>query len=494
MVISADDLETNVTLESSKTGVIDEPPFLMLVLGDWSGDGDKAGVNLRRPQEIDRDNFDEVMSRLRLRLDLGDILLEFADLDDFHPDQLFRRLPVFAELRDLRKRLVEPNSYNSAAREVRSWSVAEEPGNDEVIETQDDAQPPSDNLLDSILSKPSGGAPPPKTKISSELSGLLSDLVRPFIIDVDEDEQKNLLAAVDAATSGLMRDILHHPKFQALESAWRGLYFAIRRIETSTDLKIFVLNVTKDELADDLKSAGNLTDSLFFRTTAETDEDEPWAAVCANYAFEPNVDDTATLIRLSKIAASANFPFISHMRPDILGVHSLAAHPDPRDWQLSADSTSGKLWAALRDQTESTYLGMTTPRILARLPYGEDTDATETFSFEEFTENSGHEDYLWTNSCFAAAMLLAQSYSSYGWEMGRVLIQDIEGLPVHIYKENGETIFKPCAETLLTQSAVDILMEYGLITIVSYKNTDHVKLARFQSITDPVKGLKGRWS
>ena len=235
MVYSDDESKTKVTLESERTGVIDEPPFRMLIFGDWSGDGDKADAGSRRPIEIDRDNFDEVMARLRLRANLGDISLEFADLDDFHPDQLFRRLPVFGELRDFRKRLVNPDTFYSAAREVRSWSA--DTADVDAPEVQEEILPQSDNLLDSILSKPSGGAPPPKAKMSSDLSGLISDLVRPHIASVDENEQSGMLSAVDNATSALMRDILHHPNFQALESAWRGLYFAVRRIETDTDLK-----------------------------------------------------------------------------------------------------------------------------------------------------------------------------------------------------------------------------------------------------------------
>ncbi|MEJ7849123.1 MAG: type VI secretion system contractile sheath large subunit [Pyrinomonadaceae bacterium] len=489
MVFSDNEFETEVTLERSKTGVIYEPPFRMLILGDWSGDGEKADPASRRTIEVDRDNFDEVMARMRLRANLGDISLEFADLDDFHPDQLFRRLPLFAELRDLRKRLVNPDTFYSAAREVRSCSDAPVV---EAVEVEEEIVPLSGNLLDSILSKPSGGAPPPKTKISNDLSGLISDLVRPYIVSVDENEQAGMLAAVDNATSGLMRDILHHPNFQALESAWRGLHFAVRRIETGTDLKIYVLNLSKDELISDLKSAGTLSDSMFYRTSVK-EGDEPWAAIFGNYAFGPNVDDIAALIRLGQIAAAANSPFISHMRPDVLGIHSLAEHADPSDWDMSADTAARKLWAALRDQPESEFLGMTIPRLLGRLPYGADTDPAETFSFEEFTGEIEHENYLWTNSAFAAALLLAQSYSEYGWDMGRSLIQDIDGLPAHVYKENGETVFKPCAETLLTLAACEKLMDFGLMPVVSYKNADHVKLARFQSIADPITALKGRW-
>ncbi len=501
MFPSDSDLETNVTLESERTGVIDEPPFRILMLGDWSGDAEKSDLHRRNPLEIDRDNFDDIMKKLRVRLELelegGGLTLEFNGLDDFHPDELFKQVPMFADLRDLRRRLNNESTFNSAAREVREWfSVPEKPAN--VSSSENEHASPADNLLDAILSKPGGGAPPPRQAASSELSSFVSDLVRPHLVAVDENEQAGLTAAVDKATGDLMRKILHHRRFQRLEAAWRGLYFLVRRTETAADLKIYILDVSQAELTDNLKSASGLAETILYRhlikDAIETPGSDPWSVVCGNYAYEPNVDDIAALMRISKIASPANTPFISHMRPAVIGVSSLADHPDPAEWDLTGGTNEGKLWAALRSQAEAQYLGLTIPRFIARLPYGSETDPLETFLFEEFTDTPVHDDYLWTNSCFAVALLLAQSYSEYGWDFARELIQDIDGLPVHIYEQNGETVFTSCAEVQLSQKACEQLMEYGLMPLVSFKNSDRLRLARFQSITDPVRILKGRWS
>ena len=199
-------------------------------------------------------------------------------------------------------------------------------------------------------------------------------------------------------------------------------------------------------------------------------------------------------MRIAKIATAANAPFVAHMRPDVFGVHSIAEKPDAREWHMGTDFDAGALWATLRGIPEAKHLGMTMPRFLARLPYGADTEPLETFSFEEFAGGPEHDNYLWANAAFAAATLIAQSYSNYGWEMGRALMQDLEGLPVHMYKQKGETVFQPCSEVLMTQAGAEKLMDYGFMPLVSYKNTDHVKLACFQSIADPTTGLKGRWS
>lgn len=496
--------ETKVSLETDRTGIIEEPPFHILILGDWSGDGEKKDLSERRPIEIDRDNFDDILRKFRARLELdlqndGNVMtLAFSELDDFHPDSIFRQIPLFSDLRDIRRRLSKSDSFNSAAREVRSWFDNLTLDLEEVksVVSQESLPVGSDNLLNQILS---GNSVPFKSQVahSTELTRLLGDLVKPHIIGFDESEQSQLISAVDEATGDLMRKILHHPKFQELEAAWRGLYFLVKRTETDVDLKIFILNISRTELSDDLKNVASLEDSLVYRRLiSETDNQnggEPWAFVCGNFAFCPTIEDVAVLIRLAKIASLADAPFLSHIRPEILGIKSFIESPNYEKWNFSDSTDAAKLWATLRSLPESEYLGLMIPRFLVRLPYGAETEPLDSFAFEEFAENPIHEQYLWANSSFACALLLAQSYREYGWEMGRALKQDIDGLPIHIYQLDGETITKPCAEIVLTQIACEKMMEYGLMPLLSFRNTDRVRLARFQSITSPVTVLKGKW-
>lgn len=499
MISNENMLEAMFSMESDKSGVVEEPPFRMLVLGDWAGDGERKPFGERRPIEIDRDDFDDVMARLGVVLELdynGEPLrLEFKELDDFHPDRIFQKVPLFEQLRDLRRRLRQESTFNSAAREVRSMFGSPE-GSELSAAQSEPVEVPADDLLGAILAKPSGGAAVPKPKPSSDLARLVSDLVRPHLVEVDEGEQAQLTAAVDAATSGLMRGILHDRRFQELEAAWRGLFFLVRRTETSSDLKIFLLDATKDELTDDLKSSENLSGTTYYRhfvrEAVEAPGGDPFALALGNYAFEGNVDDIATLIRISKISAAANAPFISHVRPDVFGVHSLAGQPDAAAWKLADDSTGSKLWLALRDQSEAVYLGMVMPRFLGRLPYGRETEPLDMFDFEEFDGSPEHDNYLWANGCFAAGQLLAESFAASRWDMGRALKQDIEGLPVHVYKDGTETVYKPCGEVLLNDNAMQKLMDFGFMPLVTYKNSDRIKLARFHSIADTA--LKGMWS
>ena len=79
-------------------------------------------------------------------------------------------------------------------------------------------------------------------------------------------------------------------------------------------------------------------------------------------------------------------------------------------------------------------------------------------------------------------MLLAQSFSEYAWEMRPGAHAQIDGLPLHVYQRDGESELKPCAEALLTDEAVERILENGMMPLVSLKGRDSVRLVRFQSI------------
>ena len=46
------------------------------------------------------------------------------------------------------------------------------------------------------------------------------------------------IAAIDAAMSRQLSEIIHHPDYQKLEGSWRGLHHLVMNSETGADLKI----------------------------------------------------------------------------------------------------------------------------------------------------------------------------------------------------------------------------------------------------------------
>ena len=54
-----------------------------------------------------------------------------------------------------------------------------------------------------------------------------------------------MIAEIDKRLTEQLNKVLHHPDFQQLEGAWRGLQYLVNNTETDEFLKIRVFNITK---------------------------------------------------------------------------------------------------------------------------------------------------------------------------------------------------------------------------------------------------------
>jgi type VI secretion system protein ImpC len=153
-------------------------------------------------------------------------------------------------------------------------------------------------------------------------------------------------------------------------------------------------------------------------------------------------------------------------------------------------------WKKFTSSASAAYVGFALPRFLLRLPFGRDTEPTETFEFEEIGDERAkapsHESYLWANPAFAIVFLLARGFSEDGPEFRPSDHLEIERLPMHVYQRDGDTEIKPCAEALLTLRAARKIIECGLMPLLSIKDSDRIRLGMFQSIAGTA--LSGRWS
>ncbi len=512
------DFKTVASMDDTLSKPEPETPFRICIMGDFSGRvnrgiaGPGSGPADLRPIEVDRDNIEDVMEKLGVEVHLsvaGDaglpISVKFAELDDFHPEQLYARLEVFQTLRDTRKRLNDLRTFESAKKEVRAWMGADEtPESSKPVSEQPAPSPvtvgkTSGSLLDQIVGETEGR--PLETEMVSEPSewdSFMQSIVGPHLVPGHDPEQDELVAAVDASISGLMKTILHHPDFQAIESAWRALRVLVYRMETDALLKVYLLDISKAELAADLSGSDDLQKTgvyrLFVEQAVGTPGGEPWSVLAGNYTFDQTREDVEILGRMAICARLAGAPFISGVHDHVLGCESLADTPDPDDWKQPVDQEGSRVWNVLRSIPEASYLGLALPRFLLRLPYGEDTDPVDYFDFEEISNGFDHEGYLWGNPCFACVLLLAQAFSHYGWDLRPGAISDIPGLPLHIYKDKGESVTKPCAEVVFTERTMEKILDLGVMPLLSYKNQDSIRLARFQSVASPLTQLAGPWS
>ncbi len=242
----------------------------------------------------------------------------------------------------------------------------------------------------------------------------------------------------------LMRAVLHHPRVQALESAWRGLDFAVRRIDDES-ARIYIAQLSAQELSADVLSSEDLTATRLFTLLRA----RSWRAIIGLHTFGSESSHIELLGRLALLAASIGAPFIAEGSVDM-----------------------GPYWNQLRSIPEASHLGLALPRFLLRLPYGARTAAIESFRFEEMPSPPEHTAYLWANPALACLTLAAAGGSNL----------DLRGLPLHTYQDAGESTNTPCAELLMTEAQALALIDLGLMPLVSFRDTDRIRLTGFRAI------------
>ncbi len=481
-------------------------PFQILVIAHLSGARGEKDLADNRPAVIDRDNFDDVLSRMRPSLSLDGIdpagraiELEFAELDDFHPDRLYGKLSLFEELRDLRDHLQSPATFKAAAEQLlelsgQAESARGEPGAGARQAQSSPAAQPSISGED-LLSQMIGESPDDSRRLApsreaSEFRRILAQVAAPHQIAADDPHKQQYVELVDALAADRMRAILHHPAFQSLEAAWRGVHLLTRRLPTDENLKIFVIDCSKAALAADLEAAANLRSTALYRLLADRPAGSPrWGIVVGNYEFAATQADIEMLGRIAQIAERAGTPFLAAASTTIFGCPSIAKTPDPDDWQ-GAEPEAAAMWQQLRQFPQATWLGLAAPRLLLRLPYGRDGSPAEQFDFEELAAGR-HDDYLWGNSAIACACLLGQTFSETGWPLEGRLYRDLDDLAAHVFDEDGESRVKPCAEAVLRDAAVERILDAGIMPLQSFADRGTVRLVRLQSVADPPAVLAG---
>jgi type VI secretion system protein ImpC len=306
-----------------------------------------------------------------------------------------------------------------------------------------------------------------------------------------------IIAAIDQKLTEQINLILHHPDFQQLEGAWRGIHYLVNNTETDEMLKIRVLNISKKDLGKTLKKfKGTAWDqSPIFKKMYEEEYGqfggEPYGCLVGDYEFDHSPPDVELLDEMSKVAAASHAPFISAAAPELMRMDSWQELANPRDLTKIFSTPEHASWKSLRDSEDSRYIGLTMPRFLARLPYGPKTSPVEEFDFVEETESAKHDKYTWANSAYAMAVNINRSFKLYGWcsqirgiESGGAVM----GLPVHTFPtDDGGVDMKCPTEIAISDRREAELAKNGLMPLVHRKNSDFAAFIGAQSLQKPAE-------
>ncbi len=305
---------------------------------------------------------------------------------------------------------------------------------------------------------------------------------------------ESLIAQLDLKLSEQINHILHHPEFQALESAWRGLHHLVNNTETDETLKIRVMNISKTEMHKTLKKyKGTAWDqSPIFKKLYEEEYGqfggEPYGSLVADYYFDNSAPDVELLAQMAQVAAAAHAPLISAADPGVMMMDSWQELANPRDLTKIFQTPEHAAWRAFRESDDSRYVGLAMPRFLARAPYGAKTNPVENFNFEEDTAG-GSDKFTWSNAAYAMAVNINRSFKNYGWcsqirgiESGGA----VEGLPVHTFPTDDGGVDMTCPTEIAISDRRDAeLSKNGFMPLVHKKNSDLAAFIGAQSLHKP---------
>jgi type VI secretion system protein ImpC len=308
---------------------------------------------------------------------------------------------------------------------------------------------------------------------------------------------ESVIAAIDAKLTEQINKIIHHPDFQALESAWRGLHYLVNNTETDEQLKIRVFNISKKDLSRTLKKfKGTAWDqSPIFKKFYEEEYGqfggEPYGCIVGDYYFDHTPPDVELLAGIAQIAAATHAPFIAAADPGVMQMESWQELANPRDLTKIFQTPEYAAWRSLRESEDARYVGLAMPRFLARQPYGAKTNPVDEFAFEEEIEGSDHSKYAWANSAYAMGVNINRSFKMYGWcsrirgiESGGL----VEGLPTHTFPTDDGGVEAKCpTEIAISDRREAELAKNGFMPLVHRKNTDYAAFIGAQSLQKPAQ-------
>ncbi len=308
---------------------------------------------------------------------------------------------------------------------------------------------------------------------------------------------ESMIAAIDQKLSEQINHILHHPNFQQVEGAWRGLHYLVNNTETDEQLKIKVFNISKKDVHKTLKKfKGAAWDQspLFKKIYEEeygTFGGEPFGCLVGDYHFDHSPPDVELLGEIAKVSAASHTPFIAGADPGVLGMESWQELANPRDLTKIFQTPEYAAWRSLRESEDTRYIGLAMPRFLGRVPYGAKTDPVDEFDFEENIEGADHSKYTWCNSAYAMATNITRAFKTYGWctrirgiESGGA----VEALPTHTFPtDDGGVDMKCPTEIAITDRREAELAKNGFMPLIHKKNSDFAAFIGAQSLQKPAE-------
>jgi type VI secretion system protein ImpC len=451
-------------------------PFRVVVLGDFSGrpGAEREPLAGRRALRVDIDNFEARFAGLAplveiagLQDQLGVALrIRLETMDEFSADAVLARLPAQA--------------FTSAPAPVAPASAPAGAADAE------DAAATMRRLLGGSVpaGAPALAAAPAAAKVDDAVDRFIRQLAGAAPAAPQPPTAAAVAGANDAAAA-LLRHVLRDPAWRHLECAWRAVDRFVRELDMADgSVRLELLDCRADELLADLGAcAGDPARAAL--ASALKGDGRGCDLVVSLEEFGVSLGELSLLGGLAAIAAAQGAVLLAGAAP------ALAAVAASDDAQVQA-SNEARAWQALRASALASRVGLTFPRLLARLPYGPRNEPVAAFAFDELADASAaslHDRLVWRSAALDAALLLAQGHVQGGVE---TLVQ-LEDLPAFVDRSGDEPRLQAVAEAYLGEREASLLQAAGLIALQSDRRVPKARVSGWQSIAAGGGDLAGSW-
>ena len=176
----------------------------------------------------------------------------------------------------------------------------------------------------------------------------------------------DMIMELDRVISRQMDEILHHPDFQSIEAAWRELDFLLKRTNLMENIKIEVLNVSKEDLIADFEDTVDIVNSGLYKHVYTNEfgqfGGQPFGVMVGAYDFDKSIEDTNLLANLGAVSAMSNAPFIGNVDPKFFNMKDFSSFNQMNDIAGELEGIRYKNWNNLRDSEDARNIGLAMPR------------------------------------------------------------------------------------------------------------------------------------
>ena len=308
------------------------------------------------------------------------------------------------------------------------------------------------------------------------------------------------IASIDEVLTKQVNAIIHHERFQRLESSWRGLKYLVEQVDGDHDVRVKVFNSSWADLKRHLDRAQDFEDTRLFQAIYSEEFGQPgglpYSVLLGDYYIKNRNDglplnDIEALETISKVAAASFAPFISAADADLLGLPDHSQIDRPVDLSAIHNGLDYLRWRSFRDSEEARFVGLTLPRILMRRPHADDGSRADGFRFREEVKDRGQ--YLWGNAAYAFGAVLIRAFCESGWmaelrgfQRDQMTGGLVSGIPVQPFATDRPGVaHKFPLEVAVSDLREKELADLGFVPLCHCKDTDYSVFYSNQSVQKP---------